>query len=43
MLRQTLDELFLPCRVWNSKTITDLIKKRFGVRYLGSGLRDLLK
>ncbi|WP_131784112.1 helix-turn-helix domain-containing protein [Legionella gresilensis] len=33
----------LPYTLWNSKAITRLIEKRFGVRYSGRGMRGLLK
>lgn len=43
LLNQTPDELLLPYSLWNSKAITDLIEKRFSVRYSGRGIRGLLK
>ena len=43
MLNQTPDELSLPSILWNSKAITELVDKKFGIRYSGRGMRGLLK
>ena len=37
------DELSLPYTLWNSKSISAFIEKRFGVTYSGRGIRGLIK